>query len=605
MEPAPPIGHPVGTIEIAKVTLPAPLVEGSRLQIDTRGLTPDGGLATLQVGTSDTPLVFVLSETPDAANASIRVFELTRPAIEALGDGEHGLVLTLVQGEDRSHPVPRVVEIRRQLDVTLSEVTSGVVHREDSLILRGDGFLSASEGLIEASLSGVFTRDTGEQSTVNITLPVVLAEALDRTRGTLRLTTDLGGVFPGTFDGTVALRSTMRNGYQSSTQGETVSLSVQPPAIFAFSPAGVTLGQYVTVDGAGLLGAEDRPDEVTLLRFDGRILGDDGSDTPFVNQELVLSDASGREGRFPIEIDVVGKKLRSLFFSLAKGRFVGTVTPLVIKGADEITGAPVSLELELLGVKQIAVVSFLPGFYDSLHLFGLSLAREQVEDAVFDRMQSIYAGYAIEFLRDTPDDYLPAAVATIELGGPDPNGYGVFGYDNTPGKDIGNVRLADSIGGENAELQADGEPGYGGVFIESFLWWSSDSGLPGPRPAGAPEVDPLFDDMFGPVRSTPVTLAEAQGQAVGERAQQVARAIRALGSIVGETASHEFGHSLGMAQPYGLKSAFHSANPGDGCLMDGGAFRPLGERAAEPGYAVTVFCGDEIKYLTEILPEVQ
>jgi hypothetical protein len=594
--------EPAGTIDITQVTVPVPLVEGSRILLDTRGISPDGGMLSLQFGTTEVPLLFILPEVATEAIGSTRVFELTRPAIDTLGQGEVGLLLTLNQGQDRSHEVPKLVQVSKRLDVSLTEGTSGVANREDSVILRGDGFLAGSEGILEATLVGTFVRTTGESEEIFLTVPVILAEALDRTRGTLRLTTDLGGIFPGNFEGTVSLRSTMRNGYQSTSDPLVMTLNIQPPTVFGFTPNSASLGQIITVDGAGLLGLGDRPDEVTLLRFDGRILGVDGSDEPFVGKEVVLSEVTGREGRLALDITVTGKKLKSTFFSLAVGQFVGTVTPLVIKGADEFAGDPVPLDFRLNGVKQIAVVSFLSGFYDSLHLFGLALAREQVEQSVLARMRSIYDGYAIDFMTDRPDNFLPVAVATIELGGPDPNGYGVFGYDNTPGKDVGNVRLFDSIGGENADLQADGEPGYGGVFIESFLWWSSHPDLPGTRPAGAPDVDPLFDAIFDPVRNAPATLAEAQGQSDGARAEQVARAIRALSSMVGETSSHEFGHSLGMAQPYGLKSAFHSANPDDGCLMDGGAWRPLGERAAEPDFAETRFCGDEVTYLTEILP---
>ena len=40
------------------------------------------------------------------------------------------------------------------------------------------------------------------------------------------------------------------------------------------------------------------------------------------------------------------------------------------------------------------------------------------------------------------------------------------------------------------------------------------------------------------------------------------------GSIIGETASHELGHSLGLAQPLGERTTFHHDSDGDGGLMD-------------------------------------
>ena len=203
---------------------------------------------------------------------------------------------------------------------------------------------------------------------------------------------------------------------------------------------------------------------------------------------------------------------------------------------------------------------------------------------------------------EAPADAMPSAVATLEISGPDPNGIGLFGYDNTPGKDVGNIRLSDSIGGTNAEVQEDGAPGYGGVFIESYLWWSSHPGLDLDRPSGAPPADPLFDEIFDAVRSSPAILSEQQGQGDPGRVFVVQRAVRALGSIIGETAAHELGHSFGLAQPNGSKTAYHSQVPGVGCLMDPGAERPLFERAAEPGASPVVFCADEPSYLEGVLP---
>ena len=162
-------------------------------------------------------------------------------------------------------------------------------------------------------------------------------------------------------------------------------------------------------------------------------------------------------------------------------------------------------------------------------------------------------------------------------------------------------RLFDSIGGENSETQADGFPGYGGIFIESYLWWSKDPGLTVARPPGAPLPDPVFDEVFGPVREQPAALDELLGQGDPARVAAVSRAVSALAALIGETAAHEVGHSLGLAQPNGSRNAFHSAEPGEGCLMDGGSERPLGERMAQPGYAETRFCGDEPTYLADIL----
>src|SRR6185503_6042378 len=84
------------------------------------------------------------------------------------------------------------------------------------------------------------------------------------------------------------------------------------------------------------------------------------------------------------------------------------------------------------------------------------------------------------------------------LAGSDPNGKGLFGYDNTPGKDINNLRLYDKIGGVNAQTLEDGNEGYGGVFIESFFRLGKH-----PNQFGEfnPDMsDEIFDQVFDPFR---------------------------------------------------------------------------------------------------------
>ena len=115
-------------------------------------------------------------------------------------------------------------------------------------------------------------------------------------------------------------------------------------------------------------------------------------------------------------------------------------------------------------------------------------------------------------------------------------------------------------------------------------------------------MDPLFDEIFDAVRAQPATLNEVQGIGSPARVAAVQRAVAALGAIIGETAAHELGHSFGLAQPHGSKTAFHSASPGEGCLMDGGFDRPLAERAAQPGSSSSALCGDEVEYLRQVLP---
>jgi hypothetical protein len=589
------------TLEILSVSGPRPLLQGSVLLVDTRAIAAGDGVVRVQVRDAASDGVFILDELIAARLGTVHAFSLTPEAIATLGVGEHTLKLTLMQGTARSAVFTTTHTVATELVVSLSEVGQGTVNREGSVVVRGEGLLAPGEGTIQARMVGTFSPTGSTEMAVDARLPITLTQLDDRTRATLRITTDLGGARPGRFSGTVAFVSLLLNGSQSTSQTQSVVFEVQPPVVLTAPSGPLYLGQLVDITGVGFLGAEDRPGEATLLRLEGNI--DNGEwVTPFGPVEVVAPFVNGETALLPLEYKEAEERLVSSLFGIARGRFTGTVTPITIAGTEEVTGVESPLTLELGGVRQTAVVHFLPGFFESLHLFGLALPRDAVTDAVLARLADIYSDYNASFVSEAPKDMLPNSVATIEVGGPDPNGLGALGYDNTPGKDVGNLRLGDKIGGENAATQVDGSPGYGGVFIESFLWWSTHPGLNGVRPQSAPPADPMFDSVFDPVRSAPATLAEAAGQGDPARVAAVQRAIRALSSLVAETTAHEFGHSLGLAEPYGSKSTYHNKVPGAGCLMDSGQGRPLGERMREPGYDETRFCGDSPDYLTSILP---
>ena len=105
---------------------------------------------------------------------------------------------------------------------------------------------------------------------------------------------------------------------------------------------------------------------------------------------------------------------------------------------------------------------------------GLRAVEPLLRDGIFRVAQQPYEGVNVELRRDLPEDF--AVFSNVDIAGTDPNRQGLFGYDNTPGKDVMNLRLHDRIGGVNASTQADGFPGYGGVFIESFMAFSTDPG---------------------------------------------------------------------------------------------------------------------------------
>jgi hypothetical protein len=72
-----------------------------------------------------------------------------------------------------------------------------------------------------------------------------------------------------------------------------------------------------------------------------------------------------------------------------------------------------------------------------------------------------------------------------------------------------------------------------------------------------------------------------------------------MGALIGTTLAHEIGHSLGLANPFG--DGFHNFGDEPNRLMDGGADRPLAERAILNGQGPAMFCEDEYAYLRMIL----
>ncbi len=579
--------------EILDVQATTPMVEGTPLRVTVANLDAAGRSPRLQVRT-DSGASFALDPETPLGEGLLR-FPLSGTLTDSLGPGTYSVELVLLGDRAESTPWPMVLTLVRELPITLERGPSGNVHRNEAAILEGAGFLEATEGDVTARLVGAFVPEGGASRPVDTRLPVTLADESSRRRGVITLTTDIGGPEPGVFDGTLTLESQLRAGPQSESAEVATTLTFLPPEVFEVTPTEVSLEQVVRVRGAGFLGGDDA---VTVLRASGTLTPQGGAPMTVGPAELILAFESGSELSGPLSAVTRDGQLVSQVFGIQRGRFDGTVTPITIEGSVEVTGAPAPFSLVLGPLRQIVYLRFLPGFYASLARFGLQAAAGTIEALVAERIEGIYDRWNVEVRLEQPTDFSPQGYTLVEIGGPDPNGRGLFGYDNTPGKDVGNLRLFDTIGGANAETQMDGFPGYGGVFVESFFGFSEhppdDLTMP-----GGPDPDPLFDEIFDPVRARPATLAEVDGS--GDRASDVDRAVRALASIIGETSAHELGHSLGLASPFGARTVFH--NPGDqpGCLMDSGSSRPLGERAQEPGFALTRLCGDAPEYLDQIL----
>jgi len=584
--------------QILRIDAPEPVLEGSRLYVtgldlDTLGATP---FMRLEVGNAEDALPVTSRPTEGQLT-----FHALASTAEVFGAGAQTVDAILMGNGIESEPYEVELSFASSLSVTLSTVPAGSAHRNDAAIVRGSGLLFEGEGAVSARFLGLFHADGGGTVPVDVQLGVVPLERTARDRGSVRLTTAIGGIGTGLFDGTITLTSRLVSGLTSTSTAVASTLQFMGPEIFTSDPDSASLERIIIVRGAGFLGGAEEPDEATLIRFSGMLAPEGLSASPFGPEELVFEFVSGSELRGVLRSRRIRDRLVSELFGIDEGFFEGVATPVVIKGTDELEGGPVPFQFTLEPIHQVVYLSFLPAFYDSLALFGLALSEGTIEPLIEERIESIYDGYQVDVRLERPTDYSRNGYATVEIGGPDPNGVGLFGYDNTPGKDVGNLRLFDAIGGSNAETQADGYPGYGGVFVETMIFFSARPGLGGGRPVGAPLADPLFDEIMDPVRTAAATPAELRGEGPVARVAEVDRALRALASMIGETSAHELGHSLGLAEPYGSTSVFHNPGDRDGCLMDSGGNRPLGERMAQPGFAATTLCYDAPAYMTDIL----
>jgi hypothetical protein len=294
------------------------------------------------------------------------------------------------------------------------------------------------------------------------------------------------------------------------------------------------------------------------------------------------------------------------------GDVAGMLTPIVSYGADRVRGMPRTVTFAIAPVRQIVYLHFAASYVEALRDFGLGAVDARIRERIVAVCREAYQGVGLELRLEPPADF--ALFETVELVGIDRNDQGLFGYDNSPGKDSGNLRLYDRIGGVNAQTQADGYPGFGGVFLRSLFGFSQH---PGRLATAIDHGEPVFDQIFDPFRpdrgGQPIASADlTQGIAPvldgagcpgRDRVQQIRCAIYVLGNLVGTTLAHEIGHSLGLANPY--QEGFHDPGDAPNRLMDAGEARPFLERAVLMGQGPAVFCDDEYGYLRTILPAPQ
>ena len=504
-------------------------------------------------------------------------------------------------------PLTVKLSFRNKLTPTATTVLDGVHFVNDQIEVDGDGFLlGGDEGVTVARVSGCFQPD-GSQSCMALPsqdITMLPLDGVSRQKAEFPFAPKIAGIKPGQFLGKVTIvnKQTAQAEAPATAVGTTFTLVTSQ--VFSVDPPAASLGQYVFVHGGGFVGGEANSD--TQIELTGTFNKTGGNPAP-VDMFLIPEWVEGKLVRYVINTDdTLGQAI-----DLRKdtGHFTGTMTPIVSYGSDTVRGVGLGVTFDIAPVKQVVYLHYQSAYVEELRDFGMRAVDQKIRDRILVVCNEAYAGVNIEFRTDPVTDF--ALYENVEIVGVDPNNMGLFGYDNSPGKDNGNLRLYDQLGGVNAVTQADGFPGYGGVFVRSLMGFSNHPNTFGQTSAGA---DPAFDQIFDPFRSdvdngSPVVANDLAGIAVltdgsacpgSSRKDQIACAVWVMGDLIGGTLAHEIGHSLGLANPYA--DGFHDAGDQPNRLMDAGGDRPFLERAQMAGQGPGVFCDDEYAYLRQVMP---
>jgi hypothetical protein len=506
----------------------------------------------------------------------------------------------------KSGTLTQSLKFRKTLTPTPTGVVDGVIFVNDQIEVDGDGFLlGGEEGSSYARLSGCFKKD-GTSTCVPITtteIPLQPRTPLSRTEASFPFSPKVAGIRPGSFTGDVTIVNKHAGGNDVAADAITVSYDVVTSQVFSTDPPAASLGQYVFVHGGGFVGGE--AGALTTLELDGYFNKTGMPPVPDVKY-LVPEYVEGRLVRYVLSTD--DELGQSIDLRTETGKFTGKITPIVSYGSDTVRGVSSNATFDITPVKQVVYLEYTPSYVEGLRDYGLRAVDKKIRERILAVLARIYDGVNIEFRSEPPTDF--ALYELVTLTGVDPNNMGLFGYDNTPGKDNGNQRLYDKLGGVNAVTQQDGYPGYGGVFLRSLMGFSKH---PGSFATSVPGADPVFDQIFDAFRADrggdPVTASDlasnlsalTSGSAcpASDRQGKIQCAVFVLGNLVGGTLGHELGHSLGLANPYA--DGFHDAGDAPSRLMDAGGDRPFLERAELMGIQPAVFCDEEYAYLRQIL----
>ena len=502
------------------------------------------------------------------------------------------ILLETHQQDSVSLPVQfRVLENMEPLITSFSS-EGNVLYPGDEIHVEGNGFLLKGEGHTVIQLKGSFkTKVPPETKPLQAIIPV---NGEDRDNIRFTLTPDILGIRPGTFVGAIEVTNQSKTGQLPGIGIPGIVRDLKAPRIDFVSPPIASRGQRIVLEGRGFVSTDPFYESTTLIRLEGTFDVAKTSNTLVLDGPSALAlfpdgFKSNRVMEYILRVSPTPSgNLTGL--GLTAGTFTGTITPMLVSGPETVIGDGIQTSLTIAPQRQVVFVNFLPGFSTTVAEMGLGFVEQAIKDRVLAVCARDYSGINIEFRADRPTDF--AEYSVVEVGGADPNNAGLFGLDNTKGKDVGNLRFNDVIGGTNAETREQGYFAFGGVFVRSFFQLSPS--IPGVDPL--PIASPRFDDIFGIfmplLNGTPVYPNDPRQGFINE-------AVRVLGNLVGTTVTHEIGHSLGLSN---IDGEFHNIGDNPGWIMDAGTFRPFAERAEIDGWGAGFFSNNNRSYLEYILP---
>ncbi len=494
-------------------------------------------------------------------------------------------------------------DVQENPSPTIASAPSGDVWAGERVAVTGGPFLRPEEGL---SWAVVTTGAIGGRSMDGVLVPLEWGGARDR--ASFVIAPEAFGVAEAVFEGDFELLNVLEGGRE--VRGDSLSgvrLSLQRSFVSRLSKGSASRGERVGINGRGLI--ESKGGAGMTLRLEGTFTPTGGAPIDLFG-DAVLERAPDRfvgdelvELEVWYDVDDSSWPPRLTGLGATPGVFEGRITPRLFDplGGQQL-GIPWEGVFEVKPTVQVVYLKYLPRFSTGLEKYGLRNVEADLRAKIREVAQAPYAEVAVVFVDEPPADF--ADFATVELSGPDPYGSGAFGYDNSfngYAKDTGNIFLSDYIGGWNYQSQSEFANPFGGIYIESFDYFS-------PTLTGATDSSPEFDRILGPF------MPELDGEPVlatewpsGPRAAQIQEAIDMVGNVVGNTVAHEVGHSMGLSYfPADWDrpgDAFHNRTPTDGALMDAGGGRPFAERAAIGGTAPARFNERNLEYLKGILPK--